>query len=311
MKAVRLLNKWAKMLSGKSVLHVTQDAGRTYSKSEVKGYYNNLTEKVLNPGALLDETNLVYNITNEGKRVYFSIAIFQYGLGAYDLYLMTAEIKYKQLFMRTVDWALANQEEGGAWNTFSIVNIAPPYSSMAQGEGASLLARAYMETRDLKYLQAAKRAIDCMCRSIADGGCTQYSGRKMWFKEYIEKPVVLNGWIFSIWGLYDYYKASGDARYKQSLDNAVNALEQDLALFDCSYWSKYDMGNKLSSPFYHRLHVAQLKVMYELFDRKTFLDYANQWDRHQHNKMYCGWAFVVKVYQKLTEEKTGEIVIVG
>lgn len=311
MKAVRLLNKWVKMLRGKSVLHVTQDAGRTYSKSEVKGYYNNLTEKVLNPGALLDETNLVYNITNEGKRVYFSIAIFQYGLGAYDLYLMTAEIKYKQLFMRTVDWALANQEESGAWNTFSIVNIAPPYSSMAQGEGASLLARAYMETRDLKYLQAAKRAVDFMCRAIADGGCTQYNDGKMWFKEYIEKPVVLNGWIFSIWGLYDYYKASGDPHYKQFLDNAVNALEQDLALFDCGYWSKYDVGNKLSSPFYHRLHIAQLKVMYELFDRKTFLDYANQWDRNQHNKMYCGWAFVVKVYQKLTEEKTGEIVIVG
>ena len=311
MKAVRLLNKWVKMLGGKSVLHVTQDAGRTYSKSEVKGYYNNLTEKVLNPGALLDETNLVYNITNAGERVYFSIAIFQYGLGAYDLYLMTAEIKYQHLFMRTVDWALANQEESGAWNTFSIVNIIPPYSSMAQGEGASLLVRAYMETRDLKYLQAAKQAVDFMCRSTAEGGCTQYSDGKMWFKEYIEKPVVLNGWVFSIWGLYDYCKASGDPQYKKLLDQAVNALEQDLASFACSYWSKYDMGNKLSSPFYHRLHIAQLNVMYELFDRKTFLDYADQWDRHQHNKIYCGLAFAVKVFQKLTEEKTDEMVIVG
>ena len=311
MKAVRLLNKWVKMLSGNSVLHVTQDAGRIYSKSEVKGYYNNLTEKVLNSSVLLDETDLVYNITNEGKRVYFSIAIFQYGLGAYDLYLMSAETKYKQLFLRTVDWALANQEESGAWNTFSIVNITPPYSSMAQGEGASLLVRAYMETRDLKYLQAAKQAVDFMCRAIVDGGCTQYSEGKTWFKEYIEKPVVLNGWIFSIWGLYDYYKVSGDIRYKKYLDNAVNALEQDLALFACSYWSKYDMDNKLASPFYHRLHIAQLKVMYELFDCKAFLDYADQWDSYQHNKIYCWLAFAVKVFQKLTEGKTGEIVIVG
>jgi len=83
----------------------------------------------------------------------------------------------------------------------------------------------------------------------------------MWFKEYIEEPVVLNGWIFSIWGLYDYYKATKDIYYKQLLNKAVDSLGKDLAAFDCQYWSKYNMGNKLTSPFYHRLHISQLKIM--------------------------------------------------
>ena len=191
MKAIRLLNKWVKMLGGRSILHVNQDEGRAYSKNVVKGYYNNLTEKVLKPGGLLDETGLVYNITNEGKKVYFSITIFQYGLGAYDLHLMTGDAKYKNMFMRTVDWAQENQEITGAWDTFSIIGAKKPYSSMAQGEGASLLVRAYKETGDEKYLNAAQKAIDFMCLDINDGGCTEYRNGKMRFKEYIDESVYL------------------------------------------------------------------------------------------------------------------------
>jgi hypothetical protein len=311
MKALRLMSKWLKMLSGKSILHVNQDEGKVYSKDDVKGYYNNLTEKVLKPGGLLDDTGLVYNVTNEGKTVYFSITIFQYGLGAYDLWIMTGHEKYRKLFMRTVEWAVKNQEEDGAWDTFSIIGAKKPYSSMAQGEGASLLVRAYKETGDEKYLNAAKAAIDFMCLSVTAGGCTQYCNEKMWFKEYIEEPVVLNGWIFSIWGLYDYYKATKDIHYKQLLNKAVDSLGKDLAAFDCQYWSKYNMGNKLTSPFYHRLHISQLKIMYELFGCSIFSEYADKWEKYQRNRLYFCLAFLVKVSQKLTENNANKIIIVG
>lgn len=310
MRAFSIMNKWIRMLNGKSILHVNQDVGKVYSKNEVNGYYNNLTEKVLNPAALLDETGLVYNVTSDGKKVYFSIAIFHYGLGAYDLFILTGFSKYKEAFMRTVEWALKNQEENGAWDTFSIVGTRIPYSSMAQGEGASLLVRAYKETCDEKYLKAAKQAVDFMCIPIAGGGCTQYMNNKLWFKEYIEKPVVLNGWIFSIWGLYDYYKASNDQAYKNILDNAIQTLEKDMETFDYNYWSKYDMENTIASPFYHRLHIAQLQVMYELFDCEIFLRYAKKWEKYQENKLNCCKAFIIKAYQKITEKQTEKIIIV-
>ena len=40
------IKKWTNMLRGKSVHHVLQDEGKLYSKTEIRGYYNNLTEKV-------------------------------------------------------------------------------------------------------------------------------------------------------------------------------------------------------------------------------------------------------------------------
>jgi heparosan-N-sulfate-glucuronate 5-epimerase len=311
MKAFRLMRKWSKMLRGKSILHVNQDEGKVYSKDDVTGYYNNLTEKVLKPGGLMDETGLVYNVTNEGKVVYFSITIFQYGLGAYDLWIMTRNPQYRVLFLRTVEWALENQLADGAWDTFSIVGAENPYSSMAQGEGASLLVRAYKDTGDDKYLAAAKNAVDFMCLSVTEGGCTHYCNEKMWFKEYIVEPVVLNGWIFSIWGLYDYYKVTKDGKYQQLLDRAIATLEKDVALFDCQYWSRYNAGNKLTSPFYHRLHIAQLKVMYDLFGCSTFNEYADKWEKYQRNRLYFCMAFLVKVSQKLTENNANKIIIVG
>lgn len=309
MEAFGIINKWIRMLTGKSILHVAQNVGKVYSRKEVTGYYNNLTEKVLHAGALLDETGLPYNIASDGKQVYFAIAIFQYGLGAYDLFIMTGCPQYREAFMRTVEWTRRNQEESGAWDAFSIVGIKAPYSSMAQGEGASLLVRAYRETGEEEYLQAAKKAVDFMCLPVAAGGCTQYNEEKLWFKEYIEKPVVLNGGIFSIWGLYDYYKASHDEFYKHILDKAVQTLAKDIAAFDCNYWSKYDMGNALASPFYHRLHIAQLKAMYDLFGCAAFMEYVEKWERYQTSKLNCCRAFIVKVYQKLTEKKPARVII--
>lgn len=311
MRSLQQGKKWLKMLCGKSILHVMQDEGKVFSRNEVRGYYNNFTDKLLKPGALVDETGLVYNLTNEGKHVYFSIAIFQYGLGAFDLYLITGQEKYRRIFMRSVNWAIQHQQASGAWDTFSVVGMANPYSAMAQGEGASLLARAYGETGNAVFLRAAKQAVDFMCRSVDKGGCAEYVDETVRFKEYIDGPVVLNGWIFSIWGIYDYYKASNESAYGQLARRAVRDLATDIGSFDSSYWSRYDMSGKLASPFYHRLHIAQLRVLHDLFEEPVFLQYADKWEGFARNHLNYSWAFLVKSYQKLMEKSKSSIVIVG
>lgn len=40
------IKKWTRMCLGKSILHVDQGEGKIYSIEEIKGYYNDLTEKV-------------------------------------------------------------------------------------------------------------------------------------------------------------------------------------------------------------------------------------------------------------------------
>jgi hypothetical protein len=83
------------MMLGRSSYHVNQDEGKLYSKNEIKGYYNNLTEKVTKygkPGELVPKT-----VVDTGEEIYFSIAIFQYGLAAYDLYLENDSSKMKEI----------------------------------------------------------------------------------------------------------------------------------------------------------------------------------------------------------------------
>ena len=39
--------KWYKMIIGKSIQHVPQGEGKVYSKTYLRGYYNDLTNKFL------------------------------------------------------------------------------------------------------------------------------------------------------------------------------------------------------------------------------------------------------------------------
>lgn len=108
------------MLSNRSIMHVNQDLGKVISNNpkKVMGYYNNLTDKViLQPNLLHTDTLPVYK-TRQGEHVVFPVDVFQYGLGAYDLFLMTSKNLYKKKFLQCVEWAYMNQEESGGWNTF-------------------------------------------------------------------------------------------------------------------------------------------------------------------------------------------------
>ena len=75
----------------------------------------------------------------------------------------------------------------------------------------------------------------------------------------------------------------------------------NLHRFDCKYWSLYDMSNRITSPFYHKLHLAQLKVMYDLTGQKIFNDYYEKWLKYDNSFWGSKRAFVTKAIQKLRE----------
>lgn len=254
------LKKWKDMLLGKSIYHIMQDEGTVYSKTEVKGYYNNLILKVQNSDIVDNSVPMYYVET--GEKMYFSIGIFQYGLGAYDLYLKNGDNDMLEKTINCADWAINNQQDDGSWVTFAHENKEKPYSAMAQGEGISLLIRAYIATKSEKYIKSAHKARDFMLKSIDDGGTTEYRDNEIFLYEFVYEPVVLNGWIFSLWGLRDYYIFTKDGRTKEVFAAALKTLEKTLQYFDNGYWSKYDIEKRICSPFYHSLHIAQLNVMY-------------------------------------------------
>lgn len=293
------LRKWTNMMRGNSVYHVNQDEGKCYSKESVKGYYNNLTEKVSRFGN--DDDSVPSTIVDSGETIYFPIAIFQYGLGAYDLYLVSKENSMKDKMLSCADWAVNNQQSNGSWVTFSFENSEHPYSSMAQGEGISLLVRAHLETRDQKYLDAARKAVEFMFIPLVEGGTSLYQDGDVFFYEYTYEPLILNGWIFSLWGIYDYVKYTNDESAQKVLSASLESLKKTLPKYDTKYWSKYDMEKRICSPFYHNLHIAQLNVMYDLFGDEIYKEYADKWTKYQNSFWKPKIAFVKKVVEKILE----------
>lgn len=292
------IKKWHKMLRGKSISHVNQGIGTCYSKTSVAGYYNDLTEKVLrdDPDILVPQ----YYV-DTGEQIYFSIGIFQYGLAAYDLYLKSNMEMYKEKLLACADWAVSNQQDDGGWVTFSYESPEHPYSSMAQGEGISMLIRAHIVTHDEKYICAAGKAKDFMLKSVSDGGTTEYENSDVVFYEVTYNPVILNGWIFSLWGLYDYCKYTNDDNAKEMLKATLNSLKKKLPEFDIKYWSKYDSDKRICSPFYHKLHIALLTTMYDLFGDEIYKEYAQKWEMYRKSFWKPKKAFIKKGFQKIRE----------
>ncbi len=95
----------------------------------------------------------------------------------------------------------------GGWVVWPRVgmNKGCPYSAMTQGEGASLLYRAILETGDVRFSGVADQAIALMLKPVAEGGKAYYDQGKLTLEENPQATpsAILNGWIFAVFGLYD------------------------------------------------------------------------------------------------------------
>lgn len=298
--SIYIIKKYLKILLGKNDMTVNQIEGRCYSKDGIAGYYNDLTEKITKFGS--PDNQVPISEPAPGIRMEFSIAIFQYGLAAYDLYLLTKDESYLRKLKSCAEWALENQEQNGAWKTFTYKRPDQYYSAMAQGEALSLLVRAHKVFDDDRYIESAKKAKHFMMIPVDKGGTTIYKDGKIYLYEYVNEAQVLNGWIFSAWGLFDYAKYFNDNQTLEEWQNTVYTMAEKLPVYDHGFWSMYNDGNGLANPFYHKLHIAQLNTMYDLTGIDTFRKYSEIFISYQNNKWYRIRAFLFKVWQKTIEK---------
>ncbi len=106
---------------------------------------------------------------------------------------------------------------------------------MAQGEAISVLTRAHLLTGKLNYLHIVKKALAIFEHSTAEGGIVNKFKTYPVFEEYPSptKPVVvLNGFIFSLFGLYDLLIATGDERANELFIRGIDSLLNILDLYD-------------------------------------------------------------------------------
>src|SRR6266576_520003 len=246
---------------------------------------------------------------------YNPIAIAQYGLGNYNLFARDQEEFRRQKFLAASDWLVTNLEQNRqdvwVWNhhfdwEYRDTLKAPWYSGLAQGQGISLLLRAYLETGDDRYQNAACRAFQSFGQPIQEGGVIFIDDKgDAWIEEYIVTPPthILNGCIWAAWGIYDYFLSTNESAARVLFDQVTQTLAKNLDLYDAGFWSLYEQsGTRLkmvASPFYHRLHIVQLRVMHSLTGNEVFQRYADRWESYAQNRAKRAAALCYKSAFKL------------
>ena len=290
---------------------VNENAGR----GELGEYYMPFAGKADYQGPFDKQGIPLLDYRGKIGKQYNPISIAQYGLGNYNLFKRNAQAERCEKFMRMANWLVenleANEEGLPVWNhhfdwEYREVLKAPWYSALSQGQGISALARAYQLTGDQKYKEACEQAFRAFGYETKAGGVT-YVDREgyKWFEEAIVDPPthILNGFIWASWGVYDYYLLTRSEEAKALFNEAVRTLENNLSTFDNAFWSLYEQSGTvlkmIASPFYHSLHIVQLRVMFKLTGKEIFKEYADRWSRYQRSRIKRGRAFVYKCVFKL------------
>lgn len=300
-----------KLIIGQDYYHQTQEMGKVFYPKELKGYFNDLTGKTNWIGEV-DIDGISINILIDGRKIYFITTILQKALGHYDKWLLTKNEKDYSEFIKLSKWVVEKQDNEGGWEIGNFLgkgNISK-YSAMVQGEAISLLVRAWLSTNNGVFKSAAEKALYLLIKSVENGGVCYFQNDYIFFEEVPTFPrnTILNGWIFALIGLYDYYLAFNDLKVIDLLTQTLFTLKRHLPDYDTNYWSYYDIRKHLSSPFYHSLHIAQLKALNVIKPDIIFTYYIDKWSDYQKKFLNRWRALSIKIYQKLREP--GEVIII-
>jgi len=252
---------------------------------------------------------------------YNPIAIAQWGLANYNRFCATGDETRWQKTLKAADWLVASLEQNShelwVWNhhfdwEYRDTLTAPWYSGLAQGQGVSLLLRAYAHARSrsedekYQYQSAAEKAFVALTKPVAEGGVLLEDAEKnLWIEEYLVDPPthILNGFMWALWGVFDYWLARADAPARKVFDRGVETLIHNVDRFDTGYWSLYEQSGTrlkmLASPFYHQLHVVQLRVMSKLTGDDRFAAVADRWEGYARRRGNRTRALVEKSVFKL------------
>jgi hypothetical protein len=289
----------AYLLPGKSQLTFWHDSAELNYDAPIHtlaGYYMTFAEKAAYAGPHDPGGIPMLNYHGRIGLQYNPIAIAQWGLGSHNSFRRIGSTLAKEKFLLASDWLcdrLERNEHGlHVWNHYFDWEYrqtlkAPWYSGLAQGQGISVLVRAYAETGNSKYLDFATLAFRSFLNNTIDGGVTfTDENGNIWFEEYIVSPPthILNGFIWTAWGVYDYFLATGSAEAADLFARAVKTLQCNLDRYDLGFWSLYEQAGTLlpmiASPFYHRLHITQLRVMHRISAEEIFAQYADHWESY-------------------------------
>lgn len=254
-------------------------------------YYSDIPIDLKKTGSFDDDGVPLFSYGN--AKYYNPVQIAQYVLqliNSYYLtsnndYLLSSELILKKMINR------ADLYDGGLYFPYNFdfklhgfkdknsKMIAPWYSAMAQGQILSCLSRVYELTNNPVYLDYANKVFKTLGKIKNKGDKKVWVTMIdvdgfLWLEEYpAENPThALNGKMYAIFGLYDYYimliQQKNKLNKKESikvLRGALTTIKQKIKEYrNLGNISDYCLLHKVKSFKYHKIHIEQLKYLYKI-----------------------------------------------
>ncbi|XP_052716124.1 D-glucuronyl C5-epimerase B-like [Crassostrea angulata] len=205
---------------------------------------------------------------------------------------------HKDLFLDAANYFVRHQDSKGGWPVKVTRKLIPEvmelepgwYSAMGQGQAISLLVRAYVASKNNTYLEAAGKALDIFDIPSSKGGVlAKFLNSFDWYEEYPTTPssFVLNGFIYSLIGLYDLKQMATSPVSEKAAElynNGMRTLKAMLPMFDSGTGTFYDLRHITAGLApnrarwdYHKVHIKQLYLLVQLDSDPLFKDTLQRW----------------------------------
>lgn len=234
-------------------------------------------------------SRILYPEHDPGDTYFHPVLIANCILGNFNLYLQHRDKNFLKVFWDNIHW-LSNY---GVTHGDSLVfpfpyglkefNPEPDWvSGMYQGQILSCFARAYHLSKEEKYLELCGQTWNSFEQPLGEKYGFRYEDRYgLWFEEAPKLPAnhILNGSVFAIWGILDYFKVSGKPELEETWNQSIQTLQNAIADYDLGYWSLYDLSGTITSYYYQSVHIRQMQTLFEQTGHEIFRKYAQRWEQ--------------------------------
>ncbi len=213
-----------------------------------------------------------------------------YGLMSLARWLRGYDPVGRRTFLQQVEWLEAHaveRQDGSVvwpftvdWQEGACQLKAPWISAMQQGLVISCLVRAFRITGEQRLLDQCNRATAVFEQNVQDGGVRTVEAGRVIYEEYpaVPPPRVLDGYLFSLLGLYDLWAQVEDPRVFRLFTEGLQGLQAVLPYWDYKgKWSWYGSHRYLCPPHYNQLNCALLTSLAWLSHDPTLKQYAEAW----------------------------------
>ncbi|BBO56827.1 D-glucuronyl C5-epimerase family protein [Cobetia sp. AM6] len=208
--------------------------------------------------------------------------------------------------IKIADWFVDNQDGDGAWvsdfeHHFFKSRTKPMDagwpSALGQGLGISFLTRMFKIAKKDKYRIACEKALTPFQIDVEEGGVRRYWDKeKVFFEEYPTTPpsFVLNGFMFSVLGLYDCWKSLHNETAKQLFEDSFSTLLDILPLYDLGSHSAYDLTHYTCKSYpnvarwgYHQTHINQIYALEYITGSSQLKQFRKRWEKYMVDGYSC------------------------